>query len=307
MSFIVRRLVFYVVAAWVAITVNFFIPRAMPGNAVEIMMSKFPSLQPSAYKALQAEFGVGKGGSLFHQYTTYLTNIFQGNFGKDISQYPATVSAVLKETLPWTLILVGTATVIAFTLGTGLGILAAWRRGGWLDRVLPALTFLQAIPYFFLALLLVDKTQLQFQALDALAQALQDGGEALLRRGPGGEGGGKLVQAPGGPAQAQGLVLDAAVLFPQAAVLVAQAPVLVVEVGGESGRRGLGQGLPVARGRDAAPGHKAVGAQHGRENQKPGRQRGRAQWARGAKPEGSHAFGVPSAGTSSWALPEKNS
>jgi len=161
MSFIVRRLVFYVVAAWVAITVNFFIPRAMPGNAVEIMMSKFPSLQPSAYKALQAEFGVGKGGSLFHQYTTYLTNIFQGNFGKDISQYPATVSAVLKETLPWTLILVGTATVIAFTLGTGLGILAAWRRGGWLDRVLPALTFLQAIPYFFLALLLVDLFALQ--------------------------------------------------------------------------------------------------------------------------------------------------
>lgn len=51
--------------------------------------------------------------------------------------------------------LVGTATVIAFFLGTLLGILAGWRHGGWLERLLPGLMFLQAIPYFFLALLLV--------------------------------------------------------------------------------------------------------------------------------------------------------
>jgi peptide/nickel transport system permease protein len=46
--------------------------------------------------------------------------------------------------------------VIAFILGTGLGILAGWRHGGWLDRSLPGLMFLQAVPYFFLALVLVD-------------------------------------------------------------------------------------------------------------------------------------------------------
>ncbi len=44
MSFILRRLAFYVVAAWVALTANFFLPRAMPGNAVEAIMSKFPNL-----------------------------------------------------------------------------------------------------------------------------------------------------------------------------------------------------------------------------------------------------------------------
>jgi len=53
MSFILRRLVFYLVAAWVALTINFFIPRAMPGNAVQSIMSKFPNLQPSAYHALE--------------------------------------------------------------------------------------------------------------------------------------------------------------------------------------------------------------------------------------------------------------
>ena len=155
MQFIARRLIFYVVAIWVAITANFFIPRAMPGNAAEAMMSKFPSLLPSAYKALQAEFGVGHAGSLLHQYGTYLVDIAHGNFGVSSSEYPARVSTLLVETIPWTLLLVGTATVISFLLGTSLGILAAWRRGGWFERVLPVFAFFQAIPYFFLALLAV--------------------------------------------------------------------------------------------------------------------------------------------------------
>jgi peptide/nickel transport system permease protein len=45
--------------------------------------------------------------------------------------------------------------VVAFVAGTGLGVLMAWRRGSWLDWVLPVATFFQAIPYFFLALVLV--------------------------------------------------------------------------------------------------------------------------------------------------------
>jgi peptide/nickel transport system permease protein len=156
MAFIARRLVFYLVAAWVALTVNFFIPRAMPGSAVQDIMSKFPNLQPSAYKALQAMLGVGHPGSLWHQYGAYLVDVFHFNFGTDVVEYPAQVSTLLGETIPWTLTLVGTATVIAFFVGTGLGIVAGWRHGGPLDRVLPGLMFLQAIPYFFLALILVE-------------------------------------------------------------------------------------------------------------------------------------------------------
>ncbi len=155
MPFILRRLAFYVVAAWVALTVNFFIPRAMPGNAVQEIMSKFPNLQPSAYRALQAMLGVGHPGSLWHQYLAYLGDVAHFNFGTDVAEYPAQVSTLLGETIPWTLTLVGTATVIAFFIGTALGILAGWRHGGWLDRVLPGLMFLQAIPYFFLALILL--------------------------------------------------------------------------------------------------------------------------------------------------------
>jgi peptide/nickel transport system permease protein len=162
MAFIARRLIFYLVAAWVALTVNFFIPRAMPGSAVEDIMSKFPDLQPSAYKALEAMLGVGHPGSLWHQYTSYLFDVFHFNFGTDVIEYPAKVSTLLGETIPWTLTLVGTATVIAFVLGTVLGILAGWRHGGWLDRVLPGLMFLQAIPYFFLALVLLEVVAIHF-------------------------------------------------------------------------------------------------------------------------------------------------
>jgi peptide/nickel transport system permease protein len=155
-KFILRRLAFYAVAAWVALTLNFFIPRLMPGNAVEAIMSKFPNLQPSAYRALEAMLGVGHPGSLWNQYVSYLDNVLHLNFGTDVMEYPAQVSALLAQTIPWTLTLVGTATVIAFLVGTGLGIVAGWRHGGWLERSLPGLMFLQAMPYFFLALILIE-------------------------------------------------------------------------------------------------------------------------------------------------------
>ena len=156
MSYIIRRLVFYLVAAWVALTINFFIPRAMPGNAVQSVMAKFPNLQPSAYRAIEAMLGVGHPGSLWHQYVSYLDDIVHFNFGTSVSEYPAQVSTLLAEALPWTIILVGSATVIAFLIGTALGIAAGWRHGGGLDRVLPGLMFLQAIPYFFFALILLE-------------------------------------------------------------------------------------------------------------------------------------------------------
>jgi peptide/nickel transport system permease protein len=157
MKFILRRLAFYAAAAWVAITLNFFIPRALPGNPAEAIAAKDPNLTPSEFKALEQMLGGSTAsGSLWSQYVTYLGHVLTFNFGTDYQQYPATVAQLLSNTVPWTLTLVGVATVIAFLIGTGLGILAGWRHGGALDRSLPGLMFLQATPYFFLALVLVD-------------------------------------------------------------------------------------------------------------------------------------------------------
>jgi peptide/nickel transport system permease protein len=155
-AFIARRLGFYAIAAWVAISVNFVIPRLMPGNAVDTMLTKYPSLSASSLAALKAEFGAHEHGSIVSQYFTYLGNVVHGNLGESVNLYPAKVTTVLGQTLPWTIMLIGVATLIAFCLGTLLGTLAAWRRGGWMDRTLPAFTFLQATPYFFLALLVIQ-------------------------------------------------------------------------------------------------------------------------------------------------------
>jgi peptide/nickel transport system permease protein len=161
--FMVRRLGFYVVAAWVAITVNFAIPRVMPGNAVDTMLAKFPTLDASSLRALEAEFGTHAHGSIVSQYFSYLGNLAHGNLGLSVGQYPSKVTTILAQTLPWTLILVGTATIISFLLGTLLGVIAAWRHGGWLDRALPAFTFLQATPYFFLALIVIQLFALKWR------------------------------------------------------------------------------------------------------------------------------------------------
>jgi peptide/nickel transport system permease protein len=156
MQFMIRRLGFYAVAAWVALTINFLIPHVLPGTPVEAMLAQHPQLTASAVKALDLQFGIGHQGSLLHQYGVYLDHLIHGNLGVSTAAYPATVVSVLRNTIPWTLALVGTATIISFILGTLLGILAGWRRGGRFDQLLPAFTFLQATPYFFLALIAIQ-------------------------------------------------------------------------------------------------------------------------------------------------------
>jgi peptide/nickel transport system permease protein len=156
MQFVVRRLAFYVVAAWFAVTLNFLIPRAIPGNELDTLVAKAgPSMPPAGIEALKSRLGIGNQGSLLHQYFGYLGNLAHGNLGLSVAQYPEKVSTILGDTLPWTIGLVGAATIVAFIVGTLLGILAGWRRGGRFDTMLPGFTFLQAMPYFFLAELLV--------------------------------------------------------------------------------------------------------------------------------------------------------
>ena len=87
----------------------------------------------------------------------YLHDVFTFNFGTDLLQFPASVTSLLGETIPWTLALVGTATVIAFLArhrARHHRRLAARRLAR--PRCCPALMFLQAIPYFFLALVLIE-------------------------------------------------------------------------------------------------------------------------------------------------------
>jgi peptide/nickel transport system permease protein len=152
----VRRIGFYLVAAVAAVTLDFFIPRMVPGDPVLTALAQMKgTVPPQAIKALELQYGAGTGGGLWDQYVHFWYMILHGNLGVSMSSGQAPVTHVIAQHLYWTVILVGLATVISFVLGTLIGTLAAWKRGSWLESLLPVTTFLQAMPYFFLATLLV--------------------------------------------------------------------------------------------------------------------------------------------------------
>jgi len=157
MRFALRRVGFFVLTLWAALTLNFFLPRLMPGNPAEAMMGKFRGpVSPQALKALEVAFGVETKEGLAGQYVHYLGNVATGNFGTSLYFYPQSVGRVILDALPWTLGLVGLTTILAFALGTGIGILAAWRRGGRLDSIAPPVFVItSAIPYFWVGMMLI--------------------------------------------------------------------------------------------------------------------------------------------------------
>jgi peptide/nickel transport system permease protein len=158
LRYALRRLGFFVLTLWVALTLNFLLPRLMPGNPALAMMAKFHQngVTPQTLHTLEVLFGVNSQQSLLSQYGGYLQHMLTGNLGTSLDEYPASVTSVIGSAIWWTLGLVGIATILAFIVGTGLGIVSAWRRGSKLDSIVPP-TFVitSAIPYFWVAMVLV--------------------------------------------------------------------------------------------------------------------------------------------------------
>jgi peptide/nickel transport system permease protein len=142
-----------VVTLWAAITLNFFIPRLMPGNPAEAMMSRYHGhINPQALHALEIAFGVKTHQSLVSEYFGYLGNVVRGRFGISLTYFPDPVMHDVLQALPWTLALVGVTTILAFVLGTLIGLVGAWRRGGLLDSAMPPIFVItSAFPYFWIA------------------------------------------------------------------------------------------------------------------------------------------------------------
>ena len=157
MRYLARKLGFYLVAAWVALTINFLLPQLIPGNPVEALigrMSQSGSVPPGEAKVLTSLLGLGTG-NIFQKYWQYVDGLVHLRLGLSISQFPTPVSTEISQSIYWTLILVGMATMISFALGILLGALAGWKRGSRLDTIIPATTLLTAMPYFWLALILL--------------------------------------------------------------------------------------------------------------------------------------------------------
>ena len=152
--FLIRRLGFYLVAAFAALTLNFIIPRLMPGDPASIIFARFRGkLKPETIEAMRQSFGL-TDDPLIIQYWSYLKGILSGNLGTSIAYFPEPVSDIISSGLMWTIFLAGASLIIAFLIGTMLGIFIAWNRTRKLDTFLPPiLAFLGAFPYFWLAML----------------------------------------------------------------------------------------------------------------------------------------------------------
>src|SRR5213078_4137529 len=157
MRWLARRLAFYAFALWVALTINFLLPRLMPGDPIAGLLAHLNPSQLAANPGLIQTYQALLGGghhSIWQDYVTYLHRIIHFDFGLSTSNYPTPVSEVIGRTLPYSIFLVGVAFVLAFIIGTLIGMVAAWRRGGVVDNaVVPVFMALTAFPAFFTALL----------------------------------------------------------------------------------------------------------------------------------------------------------
>lgn len=156
MRFAVRRAVFYLFTAWAAITINFFLPRMMKGDPVSAYLQKNQGrISPDAADSLRTLFGLDDGKSLLQQYADYWGLLLRGDLGRSFSKGLAPVTDVIATALPWTVGLVGIATVLSFFLGTGLGSWIGWRRGSRADALVPVATFFSTVPYFWMGLIAI--------------------------------------------------------------------------------------------------------------------------------------------------------
>ncbi|MBE1273980.1 MULTISPECIES: ABC transporter permease [Enterovibrio] len=156
MGFFMRRLSFYFVALLFAATLNFILPRAMPGDPVTMMFANaMAHVSPERIEAMKKLLGF-VDAPLYQQYFTYLANIFTGNWGISIKFYPLSVNELLGGAVGWSLFLTGTAVILSFCIGSVLGIFAAWRRGSYYDAFIsPSMLVVQAVPSVVVAMLVL--------------------------------------------------------------------------------------------------------------------------------------------------------
>src|SRR3712207_4811035 len=135
--YLLTKVVWFTVAFFAALALNFYLPRLIPGNPVDAIMADLAAggtggqAQQRIYEAFVKEFGLDQ--PVWRQFFTYLGNLVRGDLGTSFTLYPAPVSDLIGDALPWTIALQVPAILIGWTLGNVLGALAAYR-GGWTDR-----------------------------------------------------------------------------------------------------------------------------------------------------------------------------
>lgn len=146
------RVTAYLLTVYLLVTINFFLPRALPGDPIDALLnsSEATYLQNEQLRAeISAHYGLDRPIGV--QYADYLADLVRGDLGMSI-RYNVPVADLVAERLPWTLLLVGAGLTLAVTVGLSAGVHSGWRRGERGDRRLLALFLgVSHFPAFFLA------------------------------------------------------------------------------------------------------------------------------------------------------------
>lgn len=140
MKYIFKRLWFYILAFFGALALNFFLPRMMPGNPVQMFLSSLYKsggvVDSATIAAVEKLFGYDTHTPIIVAFFNYIGSVFKGNWGVSFTFYPQTVFEATARGVKWTVFLLGTALVLGFIINTLFGILVAWKRGSRLDTTL---------------------------------------------------------------------------------------------------------------------------------------------------------------------------
>ena len=153
-GYVIKRFFSAVLTLFIALTINFALPRLMGGNPAEYIASKTAMNSPEYVEALTEQFGLNEG--IFTQYISYLKQLVHFNFGISYANYPTPVSDIIINALPWTLLIVLSSTIISFAIAWVLGTLAAMKKGSVFDKTTVGISFyVQSGPYYFVAMILL--------------------------------------------------------------------------------------------------------------------------------------------------------
>jgi len=154
-QYVMKRLGFALITFYVAITLNFLLPRLMGGDPAETLASAQALGNPEVAAELRKQFGLDNP-SLLYQYGQYLKELMQGNMGVSFVNFPTPVTDVMLEALPWTIGTVLIATLLSYAIGWLIGIKGAWKAGSAFDNgSLFVSFFLNSVPYFWIAIVFV--------------------------------------------------------------------------------------------------------------------------------------------------------
>jgi len=163
-----RRALEFAITFFLAISINFFLPRLVPGNPLQLIAGNAaPQLGKERVEALRAQYGLDK--PLPEQYVIYLKQLARGDLGMSYRfSGGRSVVEILSENFRWTLLLVGISLISALLIGSALGIWSATQRGDPIDLgLLSGVYILRSIPPFWLAMLLIPIFAIQLRYLPA--------------------------------------------------------------------------------------------------------------------------------------------